>query len=110
MATTTKITFASLLAMVQTTADAVTKTIGVAADGVDMLSNTVESMKKKQDHENFVDLKFHNNQYTVAAAKADNEFNLSIQEYRMKSKAHADGFDASLKSIQDALAARQKAA
>jgi len=107
---TAKLTFASILGLVTVAANAATQAVNVAANGIDMLDNTVDQMKQKQRHENAVDLVFSNDQYTASASKADAEFMLNINEFRSKSKLHEEMFDKSLARVQSALAAKAKAA
>ena len=104
-ASTAKVTFASLLGMINVAANAVSNTIEVASDGVDMVSNTVRTMKEKQVAEHATDLELHVERYAAEATKTHTKFLEEVQEFRTKSPATTAAFDATLTRVNAAIAA-----
>lgn len=100
---TTKLTFGALLGTVTTAAGAVNTTLGAITDGADMLGNAIKKMKQEQLIANTGDLKLFKNSYMAQAAQRQAAELLEVQEFRGKSKAHADAFDQTYSMLAEAL-------
>ena len=98
-----RMTFGALMGMLTTTANVVTNTVSTLGDGVDMLQNSVSSMKEEQLHRNKVDAIAYKSSYigTVASTRAAQV--MAVQEFRKKSAEHASAYDAVFAEIQKGL-------
>lgn len=99
----TRITIGALLGAVTTSANAVSQTLNVITDGIDMAQNTVSTLKANQIIRNKVDVINYENNYIEQAAQVRAGQKMQIQEFRKKSSDHATAFDAALDEIQKAL-------
>lgn len=99
----TRMTIGALLGAVTTSANAVTQTLNLITDGIDMAQNTVSTAKANQLFRNKVDVINYQNNYIEQAAIQRAQQKMQIQEFRKKSSDNATAFDTSLAEIQSAL-------
>lgn len=99
----TSMTLGSIFGMVTTAANSVTNALAIANDGMDMMANSVDTMKKRQLHRNKVDNITFESSYIEQAAQVRSGQLLAIQEFRNKSEDHAAAFDSALAEITNGL-------
>ena len=100
---TTKPTLGALLGTVTTAAGAVNTSLGAITDGAEMLGNAIKKMKQEQLITNAGDLKLFKSSYMAQASQRHTAELLEVQEFRNKSKAHADAFDQTYSMLNEAL-------
>ncbi len=99
----TRMTLGALLGAVTTSANAVSQSLNVVTDCIDMGQNAVSSMKRKQVFRNAVDDINYENDYLEQSAKVRAGQKIAILEFRSKSAEHATAYDAALAEIQAAI-------
>ena len=100
---TTKLTFGALLGTVTTAAAAVNTTLGAVTDGADMVGNAIRKMKQEQLITNKGDLEMFKELYIAQSSQRHAAQLLEVQEFRKKSKDHADAFDQTYAKLTEAL-------
>ena len=100
LSATFRTTITSTLGTVQTTAETITKTIGTAAIGVDMLHNWAALEQQKQLASQKYEVKFVEKEAKNKAAMRLAELNMEAARYMAKDQMHAAAYEQALAELE----------